>query len=183
MAEGRKSVEEHYEQAKRGSWELVLPVWQSDQRFAGGCSRYQNPFSGWTFLHQAARFGHEEACRQLIRLGASLGTLTYANETVQDVALKHHHHRLASLLRHAHLDPERDSSWSPPRDAALLPSSNRWEEAQERRASQLMRVVYCGSVITIPAGSRYFVDSFERTLIGFHGTYDPPSDMGCGSMV
>ncbi len=41
-----------------------------------------------------------------------------------------------------------------------------------------MRLVYGGVVITIPAGSRYHVDSFERVLIGFHGTYDPPSDMG-----
>lgn len=183
MAEARKSVEEHYFQAKRGNWDLVLGVWQSDHRFAGGCSRYQNPFSGWTFLHQAARSGQEVACHQLIRLGASLGIRTYANEQAADIAARQHHHHLASLLRHADLDEERQSLWSPPRDPSLLPSSNLWDEGQVRRAAQDMRVAYGGAVITIPAGSRYYVDSFERVLIGFHGTYDPPSDMGCGSMV
>ena len=178
MAEARKSVEEHYAQAKRGNWDLVLGVWQSDQRFAGGCSRYQNPFSGWTFLHQAARCGQEAACRQLIRLGASLGTRTYADETAADIATKQHHHHLVRLLKHADLGEELESLWCPPRDPALLPSSNLWDESQERRATQAMRVVYGSVVITIPAGSRYHVDSFERVLIGFHGTYDPPSDMG-----
>lgn len=183
MAQARKSVEEHYAQAKRGDWDPVLQAWQSDPRFAGGCSRYQNPFSGWSFLHQAARAGHESACRQLIRLGAAVHALTYADESAPDIATRQHHHHLARLLSQADLHDERDSSWGPPRDAALLPSSNRWEEAQERRASQPMRVAYGGAVIAIPAGSRYFVDAFERTLVGFHGTYDPPSDMGCGSLV
>ncbi|MCP9921348.1 hypothetical protein KBZ12_18090 [Cyanobium sp. Cruz CV13-4-11] len=181
MEKKQQSVESAYAEAKKGNWAHVLTLWQSEPRFASGCSRYVNPFSGWSFLHQAARFGHEPACRELIRLGTATGTLTYENESAADIARRHQHHELASVLQRSCLD--QDACWCPPRDPKQLPSSNFWDEAQERKASKVMLVAYGGGVVKIPAGSRYFVDSFERTLIGWHGTYDPPGDMGCGSMV
>ena len=46
-----------------------------------------------------------------------------------------------------------------------------------------MRVAYAGGVITIRQGSRHFVDSFDRTLIGWHGTYDPPSGMDDAALL
>jgi len=46
-----------------------------------------------------------------------------------------------------------------------------------------MCVGYGGGVVKIPKGSRYFVDSFGRTLVGWHGSYDPPSGMGGEPMV
>ncbi len=181
MKKTHQSVEQAYALAKQGRWDQVLSLWQSSPVFTGGCSRYQNPFSGWTFLHQAARFGHQTVCRELVRLGSPIGTLNYDDESAADVAKVHGHLLLAKSLRQACLD--NDSSWAPPRRPDLLPSSRFWEEAQERRASGPMRVAYCGGVVEIPGGARYFADSFERPLIGFHGTYDPPSDMGCGSMI
>jgi hypothetical protein len=132
-------------------------------------------------LHQAARSGQETACRELIRLGANIGALTYENESSESIAKKHGHVRLEYALQRASMD--REQLWFPARDPKLLPSSCLWAEAEERKATKAMRVAYGAAIIKIPAGSRYFVDSFERTLIGWHGTYDPPSDMGCGSMV
>lgn len=38
-------------------------------------------------------------------------------------------------------------------------------------------------VLYSPAGSRYFADEFERTLVGWHGTYDPPRGMDGESMM
>jgi hypothetical protein len=46
-----------------------------------------------------------------------------------------------------------------------------------------MQVAYAGGVAAIPEGSRYFVDSFERTLVGWHDTYDPPCGMDGESMI
>lgn len=65
----------------------------------------------------------------------------------------------------------------------MLPSSSLWEDAEEREAAELRRVAYGGGVVTIPVGARYYVDSFERTLVGWHGTYDPPCGMDGESMV
>jgi hypothetical protein len=75
------------------------------------------------------------------------------------------------------------SLWSAPEDPNVLPSSNQWGDAAERRASVAMPVAYGRGVVTIPAGARYFADAFERPLIGWHGTYDPPCGMDGGSMV
>jgi hypothetical protein len=40
-----------------------------------------------------------------------------------------------------------------------------------------------GGVVKIPSGARYFADSFERVLVGWHGSYDPPVGMDCELMV
>jgi hypothetical protein len=67
--------------------------------------------------------------------------------------------------------------WEPAGDPDLLPSSSAWDEQRERRAEREMKVAYAGGVVVIPPGARYFVDSFERTVVGWHGTYDPPGGM------
>lgn len=177
MEAGREqsSVECAFDQVKSGNWGDVLDTWMSNQRLASACSRYQNQFSGWTFLHQAAFFCDDKACRELIRLGADPGARSNDDQTAADIATKYHHLDLARVLRQAILRP--GSCWSAPKDPDLLPSSNRWGEAMQRLASQTRRVAYADAEVLIPAGSRYYVDSVERTLIGWHGTYDPPSGM------
>ncbi len=52
-----------------------------------------------------------------------------------------------------------------------------------RRASAAIRVAHGGGVVKIATGSRHFVDSFEGTLVGWHGTYDPPCGMGAEPMA
>lgn len=70
-----------------------------------------------------------------------------------------------------------------PKDSVLLPSSHQWSEATERLSSEAMRVAYGGGVVEISAGARYFVDSLERVLVGWHGTYDPPCGMDGEPMI
>jgi O-acetyl-ADP-ribose deacetylase (regulator of RNase III) len=80
---------------------------------------------------------------------------------------------------------ERDGDlWGPsPDDPALLPSSPRWEEAERRVADQPFSVSYGGGVVKVNAGDTYWVDSRGWTLVGWHGTYDPPSGMDGQSMI
>ena len=132
-------------------------------------------------MHQAAYFGHEAACRELIRLGAAVDTLSRERQSAADVAEERKYPALAALLRRASYSAE--SLWIAPKDPNLLPSSNLWEEATERRTSEAICVAYGGGVVKIAAWSRYFVDSFERTLVGWHGTYDPPCGMDGEPMV
>jgi hypothetical protein len=174
MNELQRIIDELYDEAKRGRWERVLQAWGTVD-LARQCSRYHKAHSDWTFLHQAAYWGHEVACRELIRAGAPLAALSRERQTAADVAAERKHVALVSLLRRA--SESAQSVWEPPNDANLLPSSSLWGDGQERRASEVLRVAYAGGVVTIPVGARYFVDSFERTLIGWHGTYDPPCGM------
>ena len=46
-----------------------------------------------------------------------------------------------------------------------------------------MVVAYGGGRTVIRVGRRYYADSFDRALIGWHGTYDPPLDMGGSTLV
>ena len=65
----------------------------------------------------------------------------------------------------------------------LAKSSSAWSEAIERGAARELSVAYGGGIVTVPRGARYFVDAFERTLVGWHGSYDPPSGMDGASML
>ncbi len=181
MSELQNLLAQTYVQAKIGHWDRVLSEWRDIPLIAYRCSRYQKESSGWTFLHQAAYFGHEIACRELIRLGSSVRRLSLDGKTAADVAQEKGHTALAALLLRAFQDEE--SLWASPTDPDLRPSSNRWDEAIEHRATEVMLVAYAGGVVKIPANARYFVDSFERVLIGWHGTYDPPCGMDEESML
>ncbi|MCP9884734.1 hypothetical protein KBY97_06290 [Synechococcus sp. ATX 2A4] len=181
MDKRQQAIKLAYSEAKRGAWEPLLSAWRQDPQLAKLCSRYRKPSSGWTFLHQAAYFGHEAACRELIRLGAAAAALSDEQQRPTDVAEEHNHFLLAAFLARAceSEDISRRSLSNPD----LLPSSSLWNEALERQASELMCVAYGDYIVKIPAGSRYYVDSFERTLVGWHGTFDPPSGMSGESMV
>jgi len=174
-------IKQIYEQAKSGKWDNVISEWMEEPMLARLCSRYRTPSSGWTFLHQAAYFGHEPACRELIRLGGSAATLTANGKSAVEVAREHGYTELAALLEHSVLEDR--SLWSPPTNLDLLPSSNLFQEASERRANSLMLVAYAGGVVQIPSEARYYADPFERPLIGWHGTLDPPCGMDGESML
>jgi uncharacterized protein len=177
----QKLVEVAYEQAKIGEWDRVLSGWREMPLLARQCSRYQKESSGWGFLHQAAYFGNEAACRELIRLGASVGSLSSKGKTSVDISLERGHVAVASLLQRALLDKE--SIWATAIDPDLRPSSALWGEAVEYRASEVLLVSYAGGIVKIPNGARHFEDSFGRILIGWHGTYDPPCGMDGESMI
>ena len=170
-----------YETAKAKRWDELLTAWSRDPAQARACSRFRKSTIGWTFLHQAAYFGHEVACRALIRVGAAVAKRSVNGETAAGVAKRRGHAALAAVLRRAAAGAR--SVWSAPTDPDLLPCSCLWGEAVERRASQAMQVAYAGGVVDIPAGRRYYADSFERVLIGWHGSYDPPCGMDDRSMV
>lgn len=174
-------IEESYSNAKNGKWNRVLEQWHQAPLLARRSSRYQKESSGWTFLHQAAYFGNEIACRELIRLGAAANTLSKEGQTPADVAEEKRNNDLAALLQKACEDD--DSSWACPADPDLLPSSRFWDEADERHAIESLFVSYAKGVVWIPYGARYFVDSLDRILIGWHGSYDPPRGMDGESMV
>lgn len=181
MSEFNKLIEGHYQLAKNGEFAELLQEWRRLPLLAIRCSRFQKETSGWSFLHQAAYFGHEQACRTLIGLGAVVALPAKDRKTPIDVAIERGHRQVAELLRQG-LESEH-SLWQPPRDANLLPSSCLWNEPNRRIAKQTLYVAYGGGVVIIPKGDCYFVDSYERVLVGWHGSYNPPMDMDHESMI
>ena len=173
--QGGVVIEMLYDLAKAGNWDRVLRAFRDDAKLAGKCSRFRRAPSGWTFLHQAAHFGHEGPARALIRRGASLTVRSNEGETAAEVARRQGHDALSSVLEAA--AQTGDHLWEPSPDAELLPSSCAWDEQSERRAVNTMNVAYGGGVVVIPPGARYFVDAFDRVVIGWHGSYDPPGGM------
>lgn len=172
-------VERFYELAKRGEWPAVLAGWRTSPSFARECAQYLRPTSGWGFLHQAAFSGSRAAAVELVAWGADAGATSRAGETPADVARQHGHDGVATLVESA----ESSNLWEPPRTATLLPSSSRWGEARRRIATAPMTVGYAGSTVKIAAGDVYWADSFERVLVGWHGTYSPPRGMDGYPMV
>ena len=168
--------------ADAGEWRSVLAAWERDVVLAQACSRFRCPKTGQRFLHAAARHGNEAACRELVRLGANVGAQTsVGGPCAADIAEAAGHPALAALLRRA--TEEEGSLWEPPASTALWPSSHFWNEATEREAESAFSVACGGGVVNIPAGTRYFVDAFGRTLVGWHGTFDPPCGMDGDSML
>lgn len=176
-----EQVERLYALAKAGKWEDVWLALAGERELASACGRYTKPSSGWSFLHQAAHAGHEGSVRALIRLGAPIALKSKKGETAADVARQRGHGELARLMERA--AGRAGDLWDAPREPDLLPSSSEWAEATERRAWRELRVSYGGAVIVVPAGARHYVDSFDRVLVGWHGTYDPPSGMDGESMI
>lgn len=170
-----KDVEGLYAQAKRGSWGGLLEAWRNDPELASVCAHRSRSTSGWTFLHQAAYFGNEAACRALIRAGASLFSVTRDGKTPEQVARDRGHGHVAEVLDHASRGLER--SWAAPSQVGVLPSSCFWSEAQPRKATRDLVVAYGGALAHVRAGKTYYVDSFGRVLVGWHGTTTPPAGM------
>lgn len=171
----KAEVEAAYVRAKEGDWAAVLTAWGDDPNLAAECAQYVKPSSGWTFLHQAAFFGHERAVRELIRLGASTDTEARDHLSAADIARQRGHHTTADLLERAASGAS--ELWSAPHEVGVLPSSHLWAEATERTAPHELVVCYGGGRTVIAEGARYYVDSFERVLVGWHGTTSPPRDM------
>lgn len=73
--------------------------------------------------------------------------------------------------------------WEPSSKPGVLSSSNKWHQAKPRKSSTPIQVAYGGGLVTIPAGDTYYIDLQERVIIGFHGTYNPPSGMGEESLI
>lgn len=167
-----------YELGKAGSWDRVLEAVKTSARFSRECAHFVKRSSGWTLLHQAAYFGNREAAARLIALGANPGSATKAGETPAAVAKSRGHEELAEALKRWTLT----SVWSSPKGPDLLPSSNRWSEAQPRIAEDDMQVSYGGGVVNIRQGGSYYSDSIGRTLVGWHGSYNPPCGMDGESM-
>ena len=165
--------EDLYDVAKSGQWDRVLAEMARDPVLAAASSRYVKPTSGWTFLHQAAYFGHELGIRALVSLGAKLDARSQDGQSPGDVAESRGHLAVAQILRDAVLA----NPWAPPASADVRPSSNAWREAEPRRTQLGLMVAYAGATIHVPPGSRYYVDSFERILVGWHGTFNPPCGM------
>ena len=42
---------------------------------------------------------------------------------------------------------------------------------------------YAGGVVRIRPGDTYYVDKAGAVLVGWHGKYDPPCDMGGYAMI
>lgn len=181
MSELQSVIEKAYQAAKSGEWDLLLSEWENSAVLAKRCSRYSKPGSSWSFLHQAAYFGNEQACRALIGLGASTEAQTHDSLTPAEVAAQKGHHELAAFLRNASVG--RNTLWEPPIDPDVLPSSNRWSEAKEAKASTGLFVAYGGGLVRITKGSPYFTDSLDRVLVGWHGTFNPPRGMDGESML
>ena len=181
MSELQGVIEQAYEMAKSAQWDRLLLEWKNSDVLVNRCSRYTKPGSLWSFLHQAAYFGNEQACRALISRGASVEALTHDYRTPADVAEKRGHHALAVFLRNA--STGKASLWAPPIDPDVRPSSNRWHEATQEKARTELFVAYGGGLVRIPKGVPYFVDSLNRVLIGWHGTFNPPCGMDGNSMI
>lgn len=174
-------VEHLYVAAKSGMWADVWRALAGERELAAACSRYVKRTSGWTFLHQAAHAGDEAAVRVLLRLGASLSSRSKEGDTARAIAVKCGHSHLAALMGDAEVGAA--DLWEPAPEPDLLPSSRAWASHAKRVALRELRVGYGGGCVVIPAGDWYYVDSFERVLVGWHGTYNPPSGMDGESMV
>eukprot|EP00195_Chlamydomonas_chlamydogama_P006186 CAMPEP_0202892070 /NCGR_PEP_ID=MMETSP1392-20130828/1912_1 /ASSEMBLY_ACC=CAM_ASM_000868 /TAXON_ID=225041 /ORGANISM="Chlamydomonas chlamydogama, Strain SAG 11-48b" /LENGTH=183 /DNA_ID=CAMNT_0049575947 /DNA_START=27 /DNA_END=578 /DNA_ORIENTATION=+ len=172
-------VAELYESAKSGKWNNVLMALEADPRLAAQAVRYAKPSSGWTFLHQAAYWGDEQAARRLVGYGADITCQAVKPEDGSpiDVARSRGHDDLADKLQAA-------ASTSLHRLVpGVLPSSGRFREARSETARHNMAVAYGGGTVFIPQGSTYYTDSWFRTLVGWHGTWNPPCGMDGESMI
>lgn len=167
--------------ALQGDWDEVLSAWNADPALAMACSRHRAADSGRAFLHAAAQHGNEAACREMIRWGSDAAMTDNDGNDAAALATAAGHSELAALLKR--VSATSDSLWAPPTTPTLRPSSGLWHEASERKAESTFNVAYGGGTVTIHAGERYFVDSFERPLIGWHGSYDPPCGMDGDTML
>lgn len=87
-----------YEEAKSGAWDHVLERIEADSVLAARVAAYVRPASGWTFLHQAAFWGHDRACCVLLAAGASPAAVCRAGMRPDQAACRRKHDDLAAWL-------------------------------------------------------------------------------------
>jgi len=168
-----EQIEDHYRMAKSGQWDHLLRLWMDSPLIANRCSRYSHPKSRWTFLHQAAYFGHQDGCYALIAKGALVEALTRDHHSPLEVAEQKGHSETAALLRHASLG--QSSLWEPSPDPDILPSSNLWNRGKKVVASVDLFTMFDGRIIRIPKGEGYYEDRYKRVLINRSGGFAPES--------
>jgi len=56
-------------------------------------------------------------------------------------------------------------------------SSSNFKEGKVQIATEDFEVYYASNVVKIKTGSTYYTNNDDNVLIGWHGTYDPPSGM------
>ena len=166
-----EQIEDHYRMAKSGQWDHLLQLWIDSALLANRCSRYSHPKSRWTFLHQAAYFGHQDGCRALIAKGALVDALTRDHLSPLDVAEQNEHSEAAALLRHASLG--QGSLWEPSPDPDILPSSNLWNSGKKVVASVDLFTMFDGGIIRISNGEGYYEDCYKRVLVNCSGGLVP----------
>ena len=181
MSELQSLIRDLYVLAKQGQWTRVLAAWESSPVLLRRSSRYIHPESGWSFLHQAAYFGQQQASSQLIGAGAAIAITDRQGRDPAAIAAAHSHHALAEWLRRDAWSG--NNAWAPPLDPDVLPSSCRWAQARRSNAQVDLYVAYGGALVTIPRGSTFYFDAHGRVLIGWHGSFDPPCGMDGTPMV
>jgi hypothetical protein len=174
-------IERLYALADAGRWDHVLSALVGEHELAAHASRHRHPTLDASLLHLAARDGHEQAARAFVRLGSPLSARDARDRTPSDLAAEHGHLALAELLILA--ARAATELWVPSAHPFHLPSSSAWEQARERHAVRELRVAYGGGLRVIDAGAHHYVDAFDRVLIGWHGSYDPPLGMDGESML
>lgn len=168
--------------AQGGNWRAVVETCSTDTLFCSTVSRHAVPGTGWTLLHQACQDGSFEGARMCISHGAAVSATAKVEteEVTPDVlAERAGHADLATKVRGARAG----SLWAPVADPTLLPSSSAWRQASERTAKEAMTVAYGGGSVNIPVGGTYYVDDWDRVLVGWHGTFNPPCGMDGESMI
>ncbi len=176
-----RAVQMAYELAKAGDWQTVLEAWARHEMFARGCAHHAKPSSGWSFLHQAAFWGHEAACRELIRWGADIHLNGKDGMTPSQVATARGHGGLAALLDQA--GEHARAAWTAPSEASLLPASNAFTQGTAWTPPHNDRVRYGNGSVPIIAGIPVWVDDFQRILVGWRGSMTPPYNMDLKSLI
>ncbi|RLP07696.1 ankyrin repeat domain-containing protein [Propionibacterium australiense] len=176
-----RDVQMAYELARAGDWRTVQEAWGRHEMFARECAHHVKPRSGWSFLHQAAFWGREAACRELIRWGADIHLTDKDGMAPSQVATARGHGGLAALLDRAGENARH--LWTPPPDSSMLPSSNAFSQGTAWTPPHDDRVCYGGGVAVITASVPVWVDDFRRVIVGWHGTTTPPLGMDGQSMI
>ncbi|KXS19502.1 hypothetical protein M427DRAFT_52930 [Gonapodya prolifera JEL478] len=170
------SAESLYFKAKDGLWDELKSIFVADPASGRAAVRFVKPSSGWTMLHQAAWWGSEDGVRLCVANGAQLTLASKDNrETPLQVAKSRGHLHIVALLERAVTGT--GSLWMPLEDPTIWPSSCSWDEARLVDVDADMVVAYAGGRVEIPKGAKRYADSFGRTLVGWHGTWDPPLGM------
>jgi hypothetical protein len=180
-------IEQQYAVVREGSWDEIMVEWenQSNFWFSEMCAKYKKPTSEWTFLHQAAFFGHRRACITLLRNKAKVDAIGRDGSSPINAAINRGHHELAEFLNFYSLFNRTNGiDASIPtvllRDPLVIACCGDYDarlKARPSKASQDMFVAYGGTLVFVPKNSNIYVDSSGRVVIGFHGTFDPPRGM------
>lgn len=166
--------------AEDRGWDEALERVRADSSFGRALAHARHPKTKWRAIHYAAKFGQLELTKELIRHGAH-PVLPVSGKRPVDLAKEGGHSSVVGVL----YDVQANSSanWSPPEDSSLWPSSCWWESGRKTTSKEPKRIAYAGGIVELAAGETRFEDTYGRTLIGWHGTYNPPCGMDGDSVI